>query len=95
MFKVLPSEVPLERVRFTGSPHFYANGTMWTDPVDPSRPWPENIRWFGPRSPELDGEWVRYIGKRYISISEAEAKRAWGDRYREYVDHTRGGYTAG
>ncbi|KAF3768640.1 hypothetical protein M406DRAFT_327065 [Cryphonectria parasitica EP155] len=87
--------VPLELVRFTGSPHFYANGTAWRDPVDPNAPWPDNMQLFGDPTPEVDENWEQYIGKRYFSISEEEAIRAWGDKRHEYVDQKRGGYSAG
>lgn len=63
--------------------------------ADESAPWPENIRYVGEPSPEIDENWQRLIGKRYFSISEEEAKRAWGDRRHEFVDQNMGGYTAG
>jgi hypothetical protein len=50
---------------------------------------------FGSPSPEIDANWGRLIGDRYFSISEDEAKRAWGDKRHEYVDEWAGGYTAG
>lgn len=54
--------------------------------ADESAPWPENIRYVGEPSPEIDENWQRLIGKRYFSISEEEAKRAWGDRRQDFVD---------
>ncbi|KUI64132.1 hypothetical protein VM1G_10894 [Cytospora mali] len=87
--------VPLREVRFSGSPHFYANGSSWRDPVDPTAPWPENMQLLGDPSPEVDENWKQYIGKRYFSISEEEATRAWGDKRHEYIDQRHGGYTAG
>jgi hypothetical protein len=93
---VIPaSQIPLERVRFKGSPHFHANGTGYLDPVDGTRPWPEDMVLFGPPSQEIDNNWERLIGNRYFSVSEEEAKMAWGDKRHEYVDQRRGGYSAG
>jgi hypothetical protein len=82
-------------VRFGGSPEFYTNGTSWQRPVDESAPWPENVRYFGEPSREIDNNWEELIGRRYFSISKEEAKGVWGEKYREYVDQLRGGYTAG
>lgn len=92
---VNPKKIPLEQVKFTGSPQFDANGTMSHKPLDKSIPWPENVTYFGEPSPEIDENWRRLIEWRYFSISEDEAKRAWGASYHEYVDQLRGGYTAG
>lgn len=85
----------MERVTFTGSPSFSTNGTGSLDPVDETAPWPENMVLFGAPSDEIDMNWDRLIGHRYFSISEEEAKRAWGDKRHEYVDQRKGGYTAG
>ncbi|ROW10505.1 hypothetical protein VMCG_01766 [Cytospora schulzeri] len=93
-FRFAPG-VPLEEVRFSGSPHFYDNGTSWRESVDLTVPWPENMQLLGDPSPEVDKNWNDYIGKRYFSISEEEAIRAWGDKRHEYVDQKDGGYTAG
>jgi hypothetical protein len=92
---VTPEVVPLETVTFNRSPHFHANGTLWIPPVDESLPWPENVRYVGEPTPELDDNWRRLVSHRYFSISEEEAKRAWGEKRRRYVDENRGGYTAG
>ncbi|KAG0648415.1 hypothetical protein D0Z07_5517 [Hyphodiscus hymeniophilus] len=92
---VLPSKIPLETRRFTGSSHFYGNGTAWLDPVNPTSPWPENMQLFGTPTPEIDHNWERLLGGRYVSISEEEATRAWGEKRHEYVDQEVGGYTAG
>ncbi|PSR90741.1 hypothetical protein BD289DRAFT_208564 [Coniella lustricola] len=89
------NNVPLELVRFSGSPKFHANGSAFTDPVNPNTSWPNNVQFFGQPSPEVDQNWKKYIDKRYFSISEEEATRAWGDKRHEYVDERRGGYTAG
>ncbi|KAF5627486.1 hypothetical protein F52700_8412 [Fusarium sp. NRRL 52700] len=91
----LPIQIPLEEVQFRGSPHFYANGTPWMKDPEESATWPENAQYVGEPSHEIDENWQRLIGKRYFSISEDEAKRAWGDRRREFVDQNMGGYTAG
>lgn len=88
-------KIPLEQIRFGGSPHFLKNGTGFMDEPDPNAPWPENMRLFGKPSPEVDANWERLIGNRYFSISEEEAVRAWGDRRHEYVDERLGGYSAG
>lgn len=90
-----PTKIPLEKVRFTGSPHFYYNGTPWRQPVDESAPWPENVRYFGEPSPEIEVNWEKLIGRRYFSLSEQEAIKAWGKKHKEYVDERLGGYTAG
>jgi hypothetical protein len=91
-----PSSIPLERIRFTRSPRFLANGTGYLDPVDTAGTvWPENMVLFGPPSPAIDDNWRRLIGHRYFAVSEDEAARAWGERRHEYVDEYAGGYTAG
>ncbi|KAF4336145.1 Tat pathway signal sequence [Fusarium beomiforme] len=90
-----PLRVPLEKVKFWGSPHFYNNGTPWINSPDEAAPWPENVRYVGEPSHELDENWQRLIGKRYFSISDEEAEKIWGDRRHEYVDQNMGGYTAG
>ncbi|SCV37166.1 uncharacterized protein FFFS_05530 [Fusarium fujikuroi] len=90
-----PIKVPLEEIQFRGSPHFLKNGTPWIKDADETAPWPENVRYVGEPSHEIDENWQRLIGKRYFSISEEEAKRAWGDRRQEFVDQNMGGYTAG
>ncbi|KAK3380609.1 hypothetical protein B0T24DRAFT_197577 [Lasiosphaeria ovina] len=92
---ILPSKIPLERVKFTRTPHFTANGSGYLDAVDETAPWPENMKLFGPPSPEIDASWDRLIHDRYFAISEEEATRAWGDRRFEFVDQRRGGYSAG
>jgi hypothetical protein len=81
-------------VRFTGSPEFDEHGRMHHKPWDPNVPWPENVRYFGEPSPEIDENWNKLIGTRYFSISE-EAKSVWPDTYSDYVDQLQGGYTAG
>jgi hypothetical protein len=53
------------------------------------------VRYVGEPSHEIDENWQRLIGKRYFSISEEEARRAWGDKRHEFVDQNMGGYTAG
>jgi hypothetical protein len=63
--------------------------------VDKTARWPENMILFGPPSREIDNNWAKLIGKRYFSISEDEAERAWGDKRHDYVDERQGGYTAG
>ncbi|KAK3390698.1 hypothetical protein B0H63DRAFT_519909 [Podospora didyma] len=92
---ITPSKIPLEQIRFRRGPHFFPNGTAWLDPVDKTAPWPENIKLFGPPSPEIDANWGKLIGGRYFSISEEEAIRAWGDDRFQYVDELQGGYSAG
>jgi hypothetical protein len=96
--KVLPSpdlKIPLEQRRFTGSSHFYQNGSAWLSPVDVDAQWPENMVLFGEPSDEIDLNWDKLLGGRYVSISEEEAERAWGHNRHEYVDQELGGYTAG
>jgi hypothetical protein len=41
---VFPSPIPLQKVRFRGSPHFYNNGSPWADPPDTAASWPENLQ---------------------------------------------------
>jgi len=53
------------------------------------------MKYFGKPSPEIDENWQQLIGHRYFSISDEEAKRAWGDRRHDYVDELLGGYSAG
>jgi len=50
---------------------------------------------FGEPNPQIDANWEKLIGGRYVSISEEEATRAWGHKRHEYVDQELGGYTAG
>jgi hypothetical protein len=45
---------------------------------------------FGTPSPEVDDNWGKLTGGRYISLSEDEAKNTWGAR-----DENLGGYSAG
>lgn len=87
--------VPLEVKRFVGSPKFDENGTMWMDTTDPEARWPENLRFTGDLTDEVDENWNEIVEDRYFSVSEAEAIEAWGDRRHEYVDEELGGYTAG
>jgi hypothetical protein len=95
MIIVDPAIIPLEQVRFRGSPQFDSNGYMSRKPYDESTPWPENVTYFGEPSPEIDANWEKLIGWRYFSISEDEAKARWPDTYLEYVDQLEGGFTAG
>lgn len=53
------------------------------------------MEFFGTPSAEIDRNWADLIGRRYVSISEEEATRAWGDKRREYIEERLGGYTAG
>jgi hypothetical protein len=94
-FSVDPAMIPLEQVRFTGSPEFDEHGRMYHKPWDPNTPWPENVRYFGEPSPQIDENWNKLIGMRYFSISEEEAKSVWPDTYSDYIDQLQGGYTAG
>lgn len=87
--------VPLVVKRFGGSPKFDDNGTMWMDEIDPTARWPENLRFTGTLSDEIDENWNDIVEDRYFSVSEDEAIAAWGDRRHEYVDEELGGYTAG
>lgn len=68
---------------------------MHMPPVDKHARWPENHKFTGAPSAEIDGNWMDLTEDRYFSISEEEAIEAWGDRRHEYVDEVRGGYTAG
>lgn len=87
--------VPLEVKRFVGSPKFDENGTMSMHATDPDARWPENLRFTGDLSDEIDENWNEIVEDRYFSVSEAEAIEAWGDHRHEYVDEEYGGYTAG
>lgn len=89
------TRVPLEIKRFYGSPEFDGNGTMVMPEVDRQAKWPENHKFTGEPSAEIDDNWLNLIDDRYFSISEEEAIEAWGDRRHEYVDEDHGGYTAG
>ncbi|KAJ5993015.1 hypothetical protein N7451_008739 [Penicillium sp. IBT 35674x] len=91
----LPTTIPRIPMRFHGSPHFDANGTAWRVAVDSSARWPENKAYFGNASAEIDNAWNHLIRPRYFSVSEVEAKRAWGAGYTKYRDPLLGGYTAG
>lgn len=89
------AQIPMEQIRFRGSPQYDVNGTGFLNPVDKAAPWPENMELFGPPTPEIDSNWDQLIGNRYFSVSEAEAESAWGEKRHEYVDERKGGYTAG
>ncbi|KUI60971.1 hypothetical protein VP1G_08142 [Cytospora mali] len=89
------SHVPLKRRRFVGSPKFDENGTMYTSPIDPTAGWPENLKFTGEPSEEIDENWNHLLEDRYFSVSDSEAEVAWGDRRHQYVDEVYGGYTAG
>lgn len=65
------------------------------DTTDPEARWPENLRFTGDLTDEVDENWNEIVEDRYFSVSEAEAIEAWGDRRHEYVDEELGGYTAG
>jgi hypothetical protein len=88
------ARIPLEIVRFGGSPIFDENGTMHTPPVDKTANWPENLD-FTSQTKEADDNWLELLEDRYFSISEEEAVGAWGEDRHAYVDQDRGGYTAG
>ncbi|KAK3692432.1 hypothetical protein B0T22DRAFT_531912 [Podospora appendiculata] len=89
---VTPSRIPLEQIRFRGSPRFLtSNGTGYLPPVDPAARWPENMDLFGAPSQEVDANWERLIGRRYFSVSEEEAVRAWGEERFRFVDRVEGG----
>lgn len=68
---------------------------MRMPPVDKTAKWPENHRFVGEPSAEIDDNWMGLLEDRYFSISEEEAAEAWGDRRHDYVDEEHGGYTAG
>lgn len=91
----LSNKVPLEEVRFIGTPHFMLNGSSWREPVDRSARWPDNLEFFGTPRKEIDDNWEELIGQRYFFISEEEAEQAWGEKRHQYVDPDTGGYIAG
>ncbi|KAH8811617.1 hypothetical protein F5884DRAFT_749984 [Xylogone sp. PMI_703] len=91
----LPFQSTLREVRFSGAPHFYDNGTSYIPQVDKNASWPENETYFGPPSQEIDDAWQNLWAPWGFSISEEEAKAAFGDKYVEYYDAVEGGYTAG
>jgi len=93
--KAAVGRIPLVKVRFGGSPRFFPNGTGYVDEPDPNAPWPENMKLFGPPTPEVDANWDRLIGDRYFAVSKEEAVKSWGDKRHEYWDEQVGGYTAG
>ncbi|SMQ47375.1 unnamed protein product [Zymoseptoria tritici ST99CH_3D7] len=90
----LPTLVPLELRRFTGTPKFEVHGETWRTFND-SAAWPENHRYVGTPSQAIDDAWNELIGCRYISLSEEEAADTWGARHANYRDEGLGGYTAG
>lgn len=57
--------------------------------------WPENETYVGQPTEELDNAWFRLWDPFGFSISEAEARAAFGDNYEDYYDGVEGGYTAG
>ncbi|KAJ5703472.1 hypothetical protein N7493_011861 [Penicillium malachiteum] len=91
----LPVIIPRIPTRFHGSPHFEANGTAWREAVEPSAEWPESKAYFGDSGTKIDDAWNHLIRPRYFSVSENEAKQAWGAEYTKYRDPLFGGYTAG
>ncbi|RQM04973.1 hypothetical protein DH86_00003697, partial [Scytalidium sp. 3C] len=92
----LPFKPTLREVKFTGSPRFYDNGTTWKPKLDKTHAiWPENLTFFGPQSDEIDDAWEGIWEPFGFSISEEEAKAAWGDKHMQYRDPINGKYTAG
>lgn len=89
------NHIPLELKKFKGTPDFDSNGTMHTPAVDKHAKWPENHKFVGEPTAEIDNNWMSLVEDRYFSISEEEAKEAWGERRHEYVDEDHGGYSAG
>lgn len=67
---------------------------MHTPPVDTTASWPENLD-FTSQNKEVDNNWLDLLEDGYFSISEEEAREAWGEARHAYVDRNRGGYTAG
>ena len=56
---------------------------------------PEDIKYTGEPSPEVDDAWHELLWGRYFSISEEEAKSLWGDNYEEFRDREKSGFTGG
>ena len=92
---VVPIQIPLHKIRFTGSTLFHENGTAWIPAVVENASWPENETYFGSPSQRIDQVWWDLVMPFEVSISEDEAKAAWGEKYMEYRDEGLGGYTAG
>lgn len=86
----MPSKsIELAQVRFISPVDFEANGHEFlvTEPSGKS--------YVGNTTKEIDDAWKDLLWGRYFSISEAEAKKLWGEEYRSFWDHDRSGYTAG
>jgi hypothetical protein len=49
----------------------------------------------GNPNPEMDENWESLISHRYFSISEEEARDAWGDKRYQYLKKDGKGYSAG
>lgn len=71
------------------------NGTSWIDPVDSHDSYPNNLRFFGEPSQEIDDNWHNLIDDRYFFVTEEEAENAWGEKRHEYLDPDSGEYIAG
>jgi len=81
--------IQLERVRFSGTPLFRENGTAYRK-VNANEP-----QYVGPPSDEIDSAWAGLIHGRYVSITEDEARNAWGENYEEYYQDPVLGFVAG
>lgn len=88
-YSVPSKSIELAQVRFKSPVDFEANGHEFlvTEPSGKS--------YVGNTTKEVDDAWKDLLWGRYFSISEAEAKKLWGEEYRSFWDHDRSGYTAG
>ncbi|KAM0803874.1 hypothetical protein BDR22DRAFT_886178 [Usnea florida] len=82
------SAIEVQQVRFTGSPSFYDNNTMYIPNPDP-------VQYVGEPSALVDQNWDTLTWGRYILITEDEARATWGDDVDDFWDDQRGGYVAG
>ncbi|KAJ4424905.1 hypothetical protein N0V82_000408 [Gnomoniopsis sp. IMI 355080] len=88
--KLIPPEsIQIEQVRFKSPVDFEMDGHEFLV-VEPD----EKI-YVGDSWDEIDRNWEELLWGRYFSISEDEAKSLWPDKYLEYVDPIKSGWTGG
>jgi hypothetical protein len=83
------SAIELQKVTFTGSPSFAADGTEYV------KPQPDLKQYVGPPNAAIDKNWNELTANRYFLLTAAEAEEAWGPSYVNFWDEQHGGYSAG
>lgn len=88
--QVVPTNIiSLEVRKFSGNHFFLQNGTQFFQSNPRAR------IYVGNPSREIDDAWGELLHGRYFDISEAKARRLWGDQYNDYRDPKTGGFLGG